>query len=141
MRGALNFSRRRQAGSKRRLTAAPLRASALALAFAVASVLSEAARAEGEVQNDYPTEARADYVFGCMASNGQTREALHRCSCSLDVIASILPYDRYVDAETVLSMRAGIGRQATFFRSVSKFEDMVAELRRAQAEAEIRCFK
>ena len=22
--------------------------------------------------NDYPTSARADYVFGCMASNGQT---------------------------------------------------------------------
>jgi hypothetical protein len=110
---------------------------ALALAFSVVLIGS----AHAEAQNDYPTEARADYVFGCMASNGQTREALHNCACSLDVIASILPYDRYVDAETVLSMRAGIGRQATFFKSVAKFEDMVAELRRAQAEAEIRCFK
>ena len=115
--------------------------SALALALALSVVWIGSAHAEAAAQNDYPTEARADYVFGCMASNGQTREALHNCSCSLDVIASILPYDRYVDAETVLSMRAGIGRQATFFKSVAKFEDMVAELRRAQAEAEIRCFK
>lgn len=115
--------------------------SILAAVFALSVVALGSARAETEVHNDYPTEARADYVFGCMASNGQTREALHRCSCSLDVIASILPYDRYVDAETVLSMRAGVGLQATFFKSVAKFEDMVAELRRAQAEAEIRCFK
>ena len=42
---------------------------------------------EGSV-NDYPTATRADYVFGCMAANGQTREALERCSCSIDVIAS-----------------------------------------------------
>jgi hypothetical protein len=24
--------------------------------------------------NDYPTNTRADYVFGCMAVNGQTRD-------------------------------------------------------------------
>ncbi len=49
--------------------------------------------------NDYPTAARADYVFACMKTNGDTRQALERCSCSIDVIASILPYDRYVAAE------------------------------------------
>ena len=30
--------------------------------------------------NDYPTAARADYVFACMVSNGQTRQALEQCS-------------------------------------------------------------
>jgi len=89
--------------------------------------------------NDFPTEARADYVFACMAANGQTPDALKKCACSIDVIASILPYDRYVEAETVLSMRQGVGRQASMFRAAN-FEEMVAELRRAQAEGEIRCF-
>ncbi len=42
-------------------------------------------------QNDYPTQARAEYVFACMASNGQTQQALRQCSCSIDVIASVLP--------------------------------------------------
>src|ERR1700716_3498083 len=51
--------------------------------------------------NDYPTAARADYVFACMKTNGETRQALEQCSCSIDMIASILPYDRYVAAEAV----------------------------------------
>ena len=54
--------------------------------------------------NDYPTSARAEYVFACMKTNGDTREALDQCSCSIDVIASLLPYDAYVTAETVASM-------------------------------------
>ena len=37
--------------------------------------------------NDYPTEARADYVFACMKTNGDTQQALRQCSCSIDVIA------------------------------------------------------
>jgi len=44
--------------------------------------------------NDYPTAVRADYVFAFMQANGETRQALERCSCSIDVIASILPYER-----------------------------------------------
>ncbi len=99
------------------------------------------ARADDAATSDYPTETRADYVFGCMVANGQTRESLHRCSCSVDVIASILPYDRYVEAETILSMRQGVGQSANMFRGTKQFNDIVADLRRTQAEAEIRCFK
>ena len=55
--------------------------------------------------HDYPTPALADYVFGCMASNGQTRDSLERCSCSIDVIASVIPYERYVQAETIMRLR------------------------------------
>ena len=88
-----------------------------ALTLVLLAALSTPAWAAVEGENDYPTEARADYVFACMVANGQTREALHKCACSLDVVAAILPYDRYVNAETVLSMR------------------------RAQAEGEVRCFQ
>jgi hypothetical protein len=117
--------------------------SSAALALVLAAFFSQAAAqaAAPEPDNDYPTEARADYVFGCMAANGQTREILHKCACSLDVVASILPYEKYVDAETVLTMRQGAGFMANSFRVVGKYEDMVADLRRAQAEAEVRCFK
>ena len=117
-----------------------MRALGLAL-LALLAALSIPREGSRRGREDYPTEARADYVFACMAANGQTREALHKCACSLDVVASILPYDRYVDAETVLSMRQGVGHTANAFRSVAKFDDMVAELRRAQAEAEVRCFQ
>ena len=117
--------------------------SAIETALILLSILAplSAAHAQRDIAQDYPTSARADYVFGCMAANGQTRDALERCSCSLDVIASILPYDRYVQAETVLTMRQGVGQQASVFRSTKMFDDIVADLRRAQAEAEIRCFR
>ncbi|MBE3636986.1 hypothetical protein [Mangrovicoccus algicola] len=90
--------------------------------------------------NDYPTAARADYVFACMAANGQGRDVLERCSCSVDQIAAVLPYAKYVEAETVLSMRQVGGERMAVFRGTAVTDALVADLRRAQAEAEILCF-
>jgi hypothetical protein len=90
--------------------------------------------------NDYPTEARADYVFVCMKTNGETPDVLRRCACSIDVIASLLPYDRYVAAQTVASMNQVHGQIGTMFRASEQSKAMLADLRRAEAEAEIRCF-
>ncbi|MFC7704138.1 hypothetical protein ACFQXB_08030 [Plastorhodobacter daqingensis] len=90
--------------------------------------------------NDYPTLARADYIFGCLAVNGQTRDSMTRCACSIDTIASILPYDDYVAGETVLSLRQAGGERTAIFRGTAPATEAVANLRRAQAEAEILCF-
>lgn len=98
------------------------------------------AQTVAEQLNDYPTAARADYVFACMVTNGQTREMLDRCACSIDEIATILPYEQYLEAETVLSMRRVGGERMAFFQSAAMAENLVADLRRAQAEAEIICF-
>lgn len=107
-----------------------------------AALLPGAAFAQdvAEQYNDYPTAARADYVFACMVTNGQSREMLDRCACSIDEIAAILPYEKYLEAETVLSMRRVGGERMSFFNSAAMAENMVAELRRAQAEAEVVCF-
>jgi hypothetical protein len=93
-----------------------------------------------EEANDYPTSARAEYVYGCMKANGETRQSIERCSCSVDIIASLLPYDRYVTAETVLSMSQVRGNLGGEFRSSEEAKDALDDLRRAQAEAEVRCF-
>jgi hypothetical protein len=90
--------------------------------------------------NDYPTSARADYVFGCMKANGETQHSLEQCSCSIDIVASILPYDRYVTAETVLRMAQVPGNLGGQFRSTEQARAAIDDLRRAQAEAEVRCF-
>jgi hypothetical protein len=88
----------------------------------------------------YPTDARAEFVFACMATNGQTQDALHRCACAIDVIASVLPYQRFEEAETVLRMRRSAGGYlGQTFRSAMS-NDMVRDLEEAQAEAEVRCF-
>lgn len=116
--------------------------SVLLLAATFASMACQAdAQSVADRHNDYPTAARADYVFGCMAKNGQTREMLQLCSCSIDEIAALLPYEEYVRGETVLSMRRVGGERMAVFTGAAASERMVADLRRAQAEAEIVCFQ
>jgi hypothetical protein len=111
-----------------------------AIGALAASLTVLAASAHAADLNDYPTEARADYVFACMKTNGDTQQALHQCSCSIDVIASILPYERYVTAQTVLSLSQVEGRFGAMFRGPEPTKAAVNDLRRAQAESEVRCF-
>jgi hypothetical protein len=112
------------------------RVSRLALSMVLYGTFAAMAAGEG----DYPTASRAEYVFACMATNGQTPEVLRRCSCSIDVIASILPYDKYEEAETVMRMRRSSGGYlGEVFRSGIS-NDMIRDLEEAQSEAEIRCF-
>jgi hypothetical protein len=111
-----------------------------ALGVTAALALLPASPRAQEGRQDYPTVAIADYIFGCMATNGQTRDALERCSCSVDVVASLLPYDKFVEAETVARMSQLAGEKGTPFRSGVEPKEAIARLKRAQAEAEIRCF-
>ena len=92
--------------------------------------------------NDYPTSARADYVLGCMAANGNTRESLFKCSCAVDVIAGLMPYANYEEAETALSMQhgGGVGGRVGEFQDPPVVKQLLEELRRAQAEANLQCF-
>ena len=107
---------------------------------AIAAALALSGPAAGQAVNDYPTNARAEYVFACMATNGQTRDMLDRCSCAIDRISEVLPYGDYVSAETVLRMRQTTGERAGMFRAMPQMTESVATLRRAEAEAEILCF-
>ena len=93
--------------------------------------------------NDYPTADRADYVLGCMAANGNTRAALLKCSCAIDEIASLMPYARYEQAETALSMQAGggVGGRVGLFRDPPELKQAIEQLHQAQAEANLKCFE
>ncbi len=89
--------------------------------------------------NDYPTIARADYIFACMQVNGQSREALEKCSCSIDVISEILPFAEYEAIETIRSiyMRGGKAQQQMGSGTQAQ---RILPLRQAQVEGELRCF-
>jgi hypothetical protein len=109
-----------------------------AIGLAVIALAAGSARAE---VNDYPTSARADYVIGCMAANGNTREALLKCSCAIDTIASLMPYSHYEQAETALSLQAGggVGGRVGLFRDPPQIKTVIEELHRSQAEANLQC--
>src|SRR6516225_8368670 len=100
-----------------------------------------AAAAPDAAENDYPTATRADYVIACMAANGNTREALLKCSCAIDTIAALMPYSHYEQAETALSLQAGggVGGRVGLFRDPPQIKAVIEELRRAQAEANLQC--
>jgi hypothetical protein len=111
--------------------------------FTVAAILVSASAARVAAQelpaNDYPTVSRADYVYACMAVNGQTREILEKCSCSIDEIANILPYDQYEEAETLMSVGLRGGENVAWTKA-PEFQEKVKNLKRAQVEGELRCF-
>lgn len=94
---------------------------------------------DADISNDYPTFTRADYVFGCMQVNGNTRLALERCSCSIDVIASILPFAVYNQAETIMSIRQRGGESVAQFNRPES-QAIITQLKQAQIEGELRCF-
>lgn len=110
------------------------------LCLAGTAAAQEAAQDVAARLNDYPTAARAEYVLACMAVNGDGRQALEQCSCSIDQIASVLPYEGYVEAEAILALQQTGGERSALFRDNALVRSVVADLRRAQAEAEILCF-
>ena len=118
------------------------RIAVVVLAVALTSVGAAAEDAAAPV-NDYPTAARADYVLGCMAANGNSRETLQQCSCALDAIAAQLPYADYEKAETALSLQVGggVGGRVGLFRDPPEIKAVLERLRQAQAEANLQCFR
>ena len=111
------------------------------VAAAPAPAQTEAPTDPDQFVNDYPTAARVDYVIGCMAANGQTVEMLHKCSCSIDFIASLIPYAEYERIETLMQLQQlpGAGRNAIYKNSVWA-NKAVTTFKEAQAESTLRCF-
>lgn len=73
-------------------------------------------------------------------ADGDTRAALEGCSCSIDVIAWIVPYERCETAETFGSLGFVTGERGALFRESAAAKSADTEPRRAQAEADVRCF-
>jgi hypothetical protein len=120
----------------------------LGLVTAAAALVVAGATAIGEecekataatLANDYPTVTRADYIYGCMLVNGQTRDVLEKCSCSIDVISSSLPYKEYEEAETIMSVRQR-GGESVAYMYAPPMQEKIKNLKRAQVEGELRCF-
>ncbi len=112
----------------------------LAAGLALLCTATVAVGQERHPKNDYPTTARADYVIGCMAANGFHRELLDKCACSIDTIADEMTYDDYDKANTILSMQqGGAGPRGGLFRDTPVAKEEMEKLRRAQAEANLRC--
>ncbi|GAB2790410.1 hypothetical protein GCM10027040_15690 [Halomonas shantousis] len=93
----------------------------------ISSLWSVNSLANDSPQHDYPTQARVEYVFGCMQQlGGENYDNLYKCSCSIDRIADQVSYEDFVAMDTFArGQRAGgerpevlrEGRQAESSRS------------------------
>jgi len=119
------------------------RRSSVAASFMATVLIGGAPLAAQETKapvHAYPTEARADYVLGCLAANGLQHDLLTECACNIDEIANRLSYEDYEQAGTILSMQqAGVGPRGGLFRDTPVAKQTLERLRRAQAEAALRC--
>lgn len=108
------------------------------IAMVFSSALSLAHDAPG---SDYSTAVKADYVFGCMKANGETRQALESCSCSIDYIAERMPYDDYVTVETIMQASLDNGQRGSMYRELKWANDVLDKFKKLQLKSNVECFK
>ena len=86
------------------------------------------------IANDFPTQARVEYVLSCMRDAGeQSYDTLYSCVCEVDRIAAVMPYQDYTKAETLSFLYSTPGERGGIFR------DAVSDARkRVKALAQIR---
>lgn len=61
---------------------------------------SRGAAPAGHAGYEYPTQGRVEYVLTCLDENGHEFANVYKCSCVIDKIAAVLPYDEFVDQQT-----------------------------------------
>lgn len=116
------------------------------LILACASILtatraSAADCAQQATSTAYPTTVVADYVLGCMLSNGTSPDLLRKCACSIDFIAESIPYEEYERVETLLRLQQmPTGGRNAVYKGSNWANNAVAHLREVQAESTLRCF-
>lgn len=82
----------------------------------------------GQKAYDYPTQGRVEYVLTCMDDNGHEFANVYKCSCVIDKMAAVLPYDEFVD-------------QATFSKYATLGGEGGAEFRVDHAKQQTKAFR
>lgn len=90
--------------------------------------------------NDFPTQARVEYVMQCMAEHGGANlDNSYHCVCAVDKIAGLMNFQDYSEALTFTYMFDTPGDKGGEFRDPPKSKELRDRLKAAQKEAEA-CF-
>ena len=91
--------------------------------------------------NDFPTQARVEYILRCMDSHGgQKYENLYSCTCIIDKIADKMAYDEFVEAEVFAQLRSTPGERGGVFRDPDQASLLVRKISDLTEVAEKFCF-
>ena len=90
--------------------------------------------------NDFPTQARVEYVLQCMDRHGKENyDTLYSCVCAADRLASKMSYDEYSEALPFLYLKSMAGEAGGMFRDSGRGDELRDKLEEAQKYAET-CF-
>src|SRR5262245_64185148 len=93
--------------------------------------------APSAIANDFPTQARVEYVLRCMDANGgQSYNTLYACVCSIDRIAESFSYADFAEAETFALLRSTPGEQGGVFRDPDRARDLQKKYQEVVSQAE-----
>ncbi len=112
------------------------------LVVLVVSALSSLSVMTNAVANDFPTQARVEFVLSCMDERGgQSYNSLYPCICVVDSIASRMPYREYTAAETLSFLYSTPGERGGFFRDAApRSRQRIKTFLAVREEAEAACF-
>ena len=90
--------------------------------------------------NDFPTQARAEYVLSCMRDNDMRQDALYKCSCAIDAIAAKVDYETWVDLSTVANATTIAGERGGVLRDMKDGRKLIGTYTQIQEQARKGCF-
>ena len=97
---------------------------------------------ERALANDFPTQARVEFVLACMdLEGGQSYDTLYPCVCMVDRIASQISYEDYTTAETLSFLYSTPGERGGVFRDAApEARARIEQFRTLREEAGTVCF-
>ena len=91
--------------------------------------------------NDFPTHARVEFVLACMRDNPAIgQEAIYKCSCAIDAIATQVNYEAWVDLSTIANATTIAGERGGVMRDMKDGRKMIGRFRELQDNAKKGCF-
>jgi hypothetical protein len=93
--------------------------------------------------NDFPTQARVEFVMGCMnEQGGQSYDNLYKCVCLVDAIAAEMSHEEFAQAQVFSQLRSTAGDRGGVFRDPDQAraltEKLAAVIERGRAGCLIR---
>lgn len=69
--------------------------------------------------NDYPTQERVEYVFGCMKRyGGDNYNTMYGCVCAIDKIATQITFNDFIKVQTLSVIINTPGEKGGAFRDI-----------------------
>lgn len=91
--------------------------------------------------NDFPTQARVEFVLGCMAEEGgQSYDTFYPCVCLVDRIAAEMTYKEFSEAQVFSQLRSTPGERGGVFRDPEQAGTLTRKLAETTARGRAACF-